>query len=78
MVHVDGTARPQIVSEQDNPRYFRIIQEYEKISGIPAVLNTSFNVHEEPIICRPEEAITALQQHRVDALALEDFLVEPS
>ena len=78
VVHVDGTARPQIVSEQDNPRYFRIIQEYEKISGIPAVLNTSFNVHEEPIICRPEEALTALRQGRVDALALEDYLVEPA
>ena len=78
VVHVDGTARPQIVSEQDNPRFFRIIQEYEKISGIPAVLNTSFNVHEEPIICRPEEALTALRQGRVDLLVLEDFLVEPS
>ncbi len=78
VVHVDGTARPQIVSEQDNPRYFRIIQEYEKLSGIPAVLNTSFNVHEEPIICRPEEALAALRQRRVDALVLEDFLVEPS
>lgn len=78
VVHVDGTARPQIVSEQDNPRYFRIIQEYEKVSGIPAVLNTSFNVHEEPIICRPEEALTALRQHRVDLLVLEDFLVEPA
>jgi carbamoyltransferase len=77
VVHVDGTARPQIVSEQDNPRYFRIIQEYEKLSGIPAVLNTSFNVHEEPIICRPEEALAALRQGRVDALALEDYLVEP-
>ncbi len=78
VVHVDGTARPQLVSEQDNPRYFWIIQEYEKISGIPAVLNTSFNVHEEPIICRPEEALAALRQGRVDLLVLEDFLVEPS
>ena len=78
VVHVDGTARPQIVSEQDNPRYFRIIQEYEKISGIPAVLNTSFNVHEEPIICRPEEALEALRQGRVDVLVVEDFLVEPA
>jgi carbamoyltransferase len=78
VVHVDGTARPQIVSAQDNPRYFRIIQEYEKISGIPAVLNTSFNVHEEPIICRPEEALEALRRGRVDVLVLEDFLLEPS
>jgi carbamoyltransferase len=78
VVHVDGTARPQIVSEQDNPRYFRIIQEYEKISGIPAVLNTSFNAHEEPIICRPEEALAALRQNRVDLLVLEDFLIEPA
>ena len=77
VVHIDGTARPQAVSREDNPRYYDIIKEYEKITGLPVVLNTSFNVHEEPIICKPEEALRALKEGRVDLLVLEDFLVTP-
>lgn len=75
VVHVDGTARPQVVSRRDSPRYYDIIQAYYELSGIPLVLNTSFNVHEEPIICRPVEAIKALKDMRIDALMIEDFLV---
>jgi carbamoyltransferase len=77
VVHIDGTARPQAVSRQDNPRYYDIIKEYEKITGLPVILNTSFNVHEEPIICKPEEALRALDEGRVDLLVLEDFIVTP-
>ncbi|MBV9464391.1 MAG: carbamoyltransferase, partial [Verrucomicrobiae bacterium] len=77
VVHVDGTARPQAVSRADNPRYYDILKEYEKITGLPVILNTSFNVHEEPIICRPEEALRALEEKRVDLLIVEDFLVYP-
>lgn len=75
VVHIDGTARPQAVSREDNPRYYDIIKEYEKITGSPVVLNTSFNVHEEPIICKPEEALRALEEGRVDLLVVEDFIV---
>lgn len=67
-VHVDGTARPQLIHRDQNPVYYDVIQAYEQITGIPALINTSFNVHEEPIINRPEEALRALKEDRVDHL----------
>jgi len=70
VVHVDGTARPHLVVRDRNPLYHRLIQCYEQLSGIPLVLNTSFNVHEEPIVCAPAEAARALVEGRVDALAI--------
>ena len=73
VVHVDGTARPHIVVREKNPLYHRLIQCYEQLSGIPLVLNTSFNVHEEPIVCRPAEAVQALVEGRVDCLAVGPF-----
>ena len=73
VVHVDGTARPHIVVREKNPLYHRLIQCYEQLSGIPLVLNTSFNVHEEPIVCRPAEAVQALIEGRVDCLAIGPF-----
>jgi carbamoyltransferase len=75
VVHIDRTCRPQMVHSLENPRYYEIIKAYYELTGIPLVLNTSFNVHEEPIICRPEEALRALAEKRVDALVIEDFLV---
>lgn len=70
VVHVDGTARPQLVRAEVNPLYHRLISAYYALSGIPLVLNTSFNVHEEPIVCAPAEAIRAFTERRVDCLAL--------
>ncbi len=70
VVHVDGTARPQTVSRAVNPLYWRLIDAYRARSGIPLVLNTSFNVHEEPIVCFPENAVQALAEDRIDCLAL--------
>ena len=58
-VHVDKTARPQIISKIDNPRLHKIISEYEKITGVPILINTSFNMHEEPIVNSPRDAIRA-------------------
>ncbi|MFP4189636.1 MAG: carbamoyltransferase C-terminal domain-containing protein [Candidatus Woesearchaeota archaeon] len=75
-VHVDGTARPQIISKKDNASYYRIIEEYNKITGIPAILNTSFNVHEEPIVMTPEDAINGFRKAGLDYLAIGNFLVE--
>lgn len=68
VVHVDGTARPQVIRREDNPVYYDILQRFEEISGLPCAINTSFNAHEEPIINRPEEALRALAQGRVDRL----------
>lgn len=76
VVHVDGTARPQLVSRHTNPLYHKLISAYHELSGIPLVLNTSFNVHEEPIVCAPPEAIRAFIEKRVDCLAIGPFWLE--
>jgi carbamoyltransferase len=73
VVHVDGTARPQLVRKDRNALYWRVIDRYRQLSGIPLVLNTSFNVHEEPIVCHPAEAAQALVDNRIDALAIGSF-----
>jgi carbamoyltransferase len=74
VVHVDGTARPQTVSRKTNPRYWELITEFEKLTGCPMVLNTSFNI-QEPIVCRPSDAIKTFQSASFDALVLENHLV---
>ena len=74
-VHVDGTARPQLVSEKTNKSFHRIIKAYEARSGIPSVINTSFNMHEEPIICSPEDAVRAFLLGNIDYLAAGSFVV---
>lgn len=74
-VHVDGTARPQLVRREVNPGYYDILAEHEKLSGSPSLINTSFNMHEEPIVCSPEDAIRAFLDGRIDGLALGPFFV---
>ncbi|MDQ3817338.1 MAG: carbamoyltransferase [Acidobacteriota bacterium] len=74
VVHIDGTARPQSVSRKTNPRYWQLIREFERLTGVPVLLNTSFNI-QEPIVCRPEDAIKTFQNADFDALVLEDHLV---
>jgi carbamoyltransferase len=74
-VHIDGTARPQLVSEKTNPSFHRILSRYHALTGIPAVINTSFNMHEEPIVCSPEDAIRAFLLGNLDYLAIGKFLV---
>jgi carbamoyltransferase len=74
VVHVDGTARPQTVSRATNPRYWQLIDEFRKLTGVPVVLNTSFNV-QEPIVCTPADAVRTFQAATFDALVLEDHLV---
>jgi len=74
VVHVDGSCRPQIV-EADNARYFQLIQEFEKISGVPCVLNTSFNIKGEPVVCTPHDAIRTFSATGLDALAIGPFLL---
>ncbi|MGD9588983.1 MAG: carbamoyltransferase [Pyrinomonadaceae bacterium] len=74
VVHVDGTARPQMVSRKTNPRYWELIDEFKKITGIPMLLNTSFNV-QEPIVCTPKDALRTFRNANFDALVLEDRLI---
>jgi carbamoyltransferase len=73
-VHVDHTARPQLVSERSNPSFHKILKGYHQRTGIPAVINTSFNMHEEPIVCSPGDAIRAFLQGRIDYLAIGAYL----
>ena len=74
-VHVDGTARPQLIREEVNPSYYRTLKYYHDLSGIPSLINTSFNMHEEPIVCTVGDAISAYLASELDALAIGDFLV---
>ncbi len=74
-IHVDGTGRLQTVSPQTNPRYWRLIKEFERLTGVPVVLNTSFNEN-EPIVCTPEEAVDCFLRTQMDVLAIGDFLVD--
>ena len=73
-IHVDGTARPQTVTAEDNPDAHALLRAYERLTGLPALINTSFNMHEEPIVCTPEDAVRAFLAGRLDALAIGDFL----
>ncbi len=77
VVHVDGTARPQLVTAQENPMMHSIIGEYKKVSGRPALVNTSFNIHEEPIVCTPEDALKGFFEAALDYLYIEGVGVIP-
>jgi len=74
VVHVDGTARPQIVTKEINPSIHRVLSHYHQATGIPVLVNTSFNMHEEPIVCTPEDAVRAYLASKLDHLAIGPFL----
>ena len=77
-IHVDNTARPNSVTKKSNPLYYQVIKEFQKLSGVPAVLNTSFNKHGLPIVNSPEDAINHLFWNCIDELAIGDYLVKRS
>ena len=66
VVHVDHSARPQTIRREDNPLYYDIVRGFEAASGLPVLVNTSFNVHEEPIVNSPAECAKALIDGRID------------
>ena len=74
-VHIDSTLRPQIIKKEYNIKLHKLLQYYYIITGIPLLINTSFNLHEEPIVRTPEEACKAFFQSELDNLALENFLI---
>jgi len=74
IVHVDNTARPQVVKRNTNKSYHDMISAFRDVTGIPCLINTSFNVHEEPIVCRAEDAFKSYEQNCVDALVLNNEL----
>ncbi len=75
VTHVDGTGRLQTVAEKDNPLYWRLIKEFEKITQIPLLLNTSFNEN-EPIVCQPQEALDCFLRTRMDVLVLGPYTIK--
>ena len=76
VTHVDGSARPQTVEREINPLYWRLIDEFGKRTGVPVVMNTSFNLRGEPIVCTPTDAIRTFFSSGMDALVIGNFLVE--
>ena len=78
ITHVDGSARVQTVSKEHNPRLWKLLKAFERVTGLPIILNTSFNVRGEPIVCTPAEAINTFTTAHLDALVLGDYLVEPN
>lgn len=75
VVHIDNTARIQSVAKKTNSRYWRLINEFRKITGTPVLLNTSFNIKGEPIVCKPEDALNTFMKTEMDYLAMGDYLV---
>ena len=74
--HVDCSARIQTVDKESNPFYYSIISEFEKITGCPVIINTSFNVRGEPMVCTPEDAYRCFMRTEMDYLVLENFLLD--
>jgi carbamoyltransferase len=75
VVHVDGTARPQFVSRDSQPLLWEILRRYEQRTGAWALINTSFNMHEEPIVCDIDDALSAFFAADLDVLVLGDWVV---
>src|SRR5260370_15155118 len=72
--HIDGTGRLQTVNQVQNPRYYHLIKEFERQTGVPVLLNTSFNEN-EPVVCEPSQALDCFLRTRMDALAIGNYLV---
>ena len=75
VVHVDGTARPQVIDMETNELYYKIVKKFYELTGLPCLVNTSFNMHETPIVNSPNDALDAFNKDAIDILVLEDFVV---
>jgi carbamoyltransferase len=75
IVHVDGTARVQTVREQTNPMLYRLLKEFEALTGVPVLINTSFNIKGEPIVETPQDAVNCFLNTGVDHLVMHDTIV---
>ena len=76
VVHIDATARPHLVRKNRNPSYYRIIESFYERTGLPAIINTSFNMHEEPIVCSADDSVRAFLDGNLDYLAIGPHLVK--
>ncbi len=76
VTHLDNSARVQVVREKDNPKFYKLLKAFEQVSGLPMLINTSFNVRGEPIVCTPEDALYCFFASNIDILVLECFILE--
>lgn len=76
VTHVDNTARPQTVNKEIHPLYWSLIKEFERIKGVPVILNTSFNIRGEPIVCTPQDAIRCFYSTGIDCLVIGNFVLK--
>ncbi len=76
ITHIDNTARPQTVNREQNPSYYKMLKIYNEITGLPIFVNTSFNEHEQPIVCSPQDAIDSFKQGNIDVLAIGNCIVQ--
>jgi carbamoyltransferase len=74
--HVDGTARIQTINRQQHPCYYALLKEFKKLTGVPVLVNTSFNTRGEPIVCTPRDAVECFWTSPFDALVINSFLLE--
>jgi carbamoyltransferase len=77
VTHVDGSARVQTVAKEDQPRFWTLLNEFGKLSGVPILLNTSFNIRGQPIVRTPTEAIDTFLAAGIDMLVIGNYLVVP-
>jgi|TARA_B100001964_G_scaffold229747_1_gene282413 carbamoyltransferase len=75
IVHVDGTSRVQMVDEETHPRFYQLIKSFEKVTGVPVLLNTSFNVRGEPIVCSVNDALRTFWSTGLDVLVVDNFIL---
>jgi carbamoyltransferase len=78
VTHVDYSARVQTVQHADNPIYHELLSEFDRLTGCPVLVNTSFNVRGEPIVCTPEDAYRCFMRTGIDALVLGEYLLDKS
>ncbi len=76
VTHIDGTARLQTVRQQSNEQLWRLIVAFETLTGVPVLLNTSFNLRGEPIVCTPQDAIDVFQRTKMDCLVMGNIVVD--
>jgi len=74
-VHIDGTARPQIVEKETNPKFYALIKRFHEITGIPVLINTSLNRRGEPMVCSPQDALNMFYGSGLEYLVMEDYLI---
>jgi carbamoyltransferase len=74
--HTDGTARIQTINRQQNPAYYDLLQAFKRRTGVPVLVNTSFNTRGEPIVCTPRDAVESFWTSPLDALVIGSFVLE--